>query len=271
MAVAHLLGRNDFVEHPSVLRSLHLHDGVTPLTTVDWEPKVAVLDQEDLDVQGIDTSVLIPGAPKVKALGSCTANTGTEALSNLLPEEQFLQVTEAASYDDTVGAEKYAIRFYHLCTDQAGDPSQEWPPTDCGSTGAAVVSEMQAQGLASGAQVAAGAQNIVSLMQGGGAMWGGPWFNAWFEPDAHGFIDGNGSASALQAAINSGVAGGHELYLSAIEKLSLTATGIVIPQLTVVRFRNHWKRSWGDNGSGRVHLSTFVSLGGQCDFRRPTA
>jgi hypothetical protein len=227
-----------------------------------------VLDQEDLIAQGIDTSVLIPGAQKVDALGSCTSQANTSGLSNVLPTSRFLSITGASSYTDTVGAEKFAITFYHECTDQTGDPSQEWPPTDCGSSGPYVVSEDKRLGYVTGEKIAHGADNIVSLLQTGGLMMGTPWMQAWFTPDANGFIDGDGSVATVQAQLRQ-VAGGHEIYLSAIEKLVLFPHGDVNPWQTIVRFRNSWSKSWGDNGSFRAHLSTFSHiLAGYVDFRQ---
>lgn len=42
---------------------------------------IPILDQSDLDTQGIDVSQLVPGAKKVTELGSCTGNAGTCSLS----------------------------------------------------------------------------------------------------------------------------------------------------------------------------------------------
>lgn len=261
-------GRYAVAEPPHALLSLHMHDGVSPLREVDWEPKNGVLDQSDLFRQGIRVSQFIPGAKDIDALGSCTFNANTSALSNVMPEVSYLRVTGASSYDDTVTLEKFAITCYHEGTDQTGDPSQEWPPTDCGSSGPYIVSFDKSQGWIAGQLVASGAQNIVSLMQEGGVLQGTPFFNSWEEPNAAGFVDGDGSVSAIQHAINSGVAGGHETYLSAIEKLTLLQGGQVDPFNTVLRFRNSWSKSWGDNGSGRIHLSSLVAIGQYCDFRR---
>ena len=260
-------GRFQAPESPSSLMRLHFHAG-QPLKTADHEPKVAVLDQEDLIAQGIHVSSFIPGAKDVDALGSCTANATTAALSNLLPEENFLHLIEGTDYNSTVAAEEWAIGFYHRCSDQTGDPSQEWPPTDCGSSGPYIVQELQREGLISGDQIAHGAQNIVSLLQSGCIIQGTPWLNAWEQPDPQGFIDGNGSLSTLEAQIRQGVAGGHETVLSAVEKLALSATGKVIAAQTVIRIRNSWTAGWGDHGSCRVHLSTLEAIGSSCDFRQ---
>lgn len=271
------LGRFHVSERPEAFARLHLHDG-SKLRCVDHEPKVAVLDQEDLHKQGIVCSQFIPGAGDPDALGSCTANTMVEALSNILGDATFAatvhslgQVMPAPgqTYTDTVAAERAAIGCYHAVTDQTGQPSTEWPPTDCGSSGPFLYEWTLAQKLIGSEKIAAhDAESIVSLMQQDGALLGMPWCNAWFQPNTAGFIDGNGTAEDLRYAVRSGVAGGHEVYLSAVEKLKLTLTGRVIPEKTVLRFRNHWTASWADHGSGHVHLSTLLMLGGATDIRR---
>jgi hypothetical protein len=277
-------GRYQVAEPPSALLTLHhpthLLGGSQP-KEVDWEPKIAVLDQEDLFAQGIDTSVLIKGAQRVDALGSCTAQANVAALSNVLPVEKFVTfvetlgdqaVTTSSVYTDVVAAERAAIGFYHACTDQTGDPGQEWPPTDCGSSGPFIVSEDKTRGYVSGGVIASGADSIVSLLQKGGILIGQPFLNAWMQPAPDGFIDGNGSVSTIESQIRQGVAGGHETYLSAIEKLVLFPTGVVDPWSTVIRLRNSWNSSWGDHGSYRAHLSTFSHiLGAYCDFRQLVA
>lgn len=270
------LGRFHVAEPLSALGRMHFHHEGIALKTVDHEPKVAVLDQEDLHKQGIDCSSFIPGATNVDALGSCTANTVIEALSNLLSQADFAHAVaklgstfpSADPYTQTAYAERAAIGFYHGCTDLTGSTSSEWPPSDVGSSGPYMYQYAKHLGLIRTEKIAHGADNIVSLMQADGVCLGTPWFNSWFEPDVHGFIDGNGSASALQAAINSGVAGGHEIYGSAIEKLVVLPTGHVDPTKTVIRWRNHWTPSFGDHGSFRTHLSTLVYLGNQIDVRQ---
>jgi len=271
-------GRYQVAEPPSALLSVHQHDGTSTLKEVDHEPKVAVLDQEDLFAQGIRVSTFIPGAKDVDALGSCTANATTSALSNMLSEAAFaawvgeqVLVGGGTTYSDTVAAEKAAIRFYHGCTDQTGSTAEEWPPTDCGSSGPYIVSELERLKLVKGAKIASGAQNIVSLLQTNGILQGTPWFYAAEEPDVHGFVDGDGSVSAIEALINSGVAGGHETYQSAIEKLVVLPSGHVDPFNTVIRVRNSWGPSWGDHGSCRFHLSTLVAIQSACDFRQLVA
>ena len=254
------------VAEPMRFDVVHFDTGA-PLKTVDHEPPVPCLDQEDLFAQGIDTATLIPGAQKVNALGSCTANATTVSLAQILTAAG-RPLPEGISTTDAVASEEWAIRFYHACTDQTGDPAQEWPPSDCGSTGLYCCHELMKQKLAGSYKTASGAQNLASLLQRGTVIQGTPYFNAWMEPGPDAFIDGDGSREALQVAVSSGVAGGHETCITALESLAVTETGQVIPEKCVVRVRNSWSASWGDNGSFRLHLSTLEMLGSQADFKQ---
>lgn len=263
-------GQFHVAEAPSAMLALHQYQGLV-LREVDHEPKVAVLEQENFGAQGIDTSIVIPGAPKVDALGNCVYNAGTAALSNVLTEPAFLTATGCASYADTVNGEKFAIRSYDGGSHLTGTPDQEWPPTDCGSSGPYLVQYLQLLKLVTGQLIAHGAQNLVSLLQANGVCEGGPFLNAWEEPGLAAMVDGDGSALTLQSQLQSGIAGGHETYISSIEKLSLSATDQVIPEQTILRVRNSWGAGWGDHGSFRIHLSTLVALGGYFDFRQLVA
>lgn len=280
--LAGLFGRYQVAEPLHNLLTAHRHDGVTPLKEVDHQPHVGILDQSDLIEQGILVHTFIPGAARVDALGSCTANATTYALSNMYDEAEFCAITKnlagydttgAANWADVVGAEKAAIGFYHFCTDQTGDPAQEWPPTDCGSTGPYIFSALQRLKLASQEVVVSHgpdlATNLVSAMQRDGVLTGQPFLNAWMNPDAQGFVDGNGKVSTIEAQIALGVAGGHETYAAAVEKLTLYQTGLVDPFNTVLRVPNSWSESFGDHGCFRIHLSSYVVLGQYCDFRQP--
>jgi|SRR5579875_3659675 len=268
-STAHAYGRYAVAEPPSRLARLHFHKG-EQLREVDHEPKVAVLDQQDLLAQGIRCSTFVPGCrTNPDALGSCTANATTSALSNVVDQQTFFDLIGAKSYRNPKAAEKWAIGFYAECTHQTGDPATEWPPTDCGSSGPYIIDECERLGLAGGDRIAAHTpEDIVSLVQDDGALVGQPFLAAWETPGPDAMIDGDGKVATLEAQIAQGVAGGHETYLSAIEKLALTETGAVDPFNTILRFRNSWGPSWGDHGSYRAHLSTYLILGGSVDIRR---
>jgi hypothetical protein len=241
-----------------------------PIVPITHDLTVPVLDQEDLFEQGINTAQLVPGAARVDALGSCVANASTAALSaGLTPAQVDAKLPKGAPVltGDPVEDEKFAIVLYHNLTDQTGQADTEWPPQDCGSSGLAACQFLEKQGLITGWHVAHGAENILSLMQTAPLITGQPWLNAWMDPDPAGFIDGDGSLGTLAEDIEDGVAGGHETCWFGIESVGYTADGGIDPHGTVIRFRNSWSSSWGDHGTGLVHLSTFVALGHWCDFR----
>lgn len=195
-----------------------------------------------------------------------------------LPKAKFLEACKKlinssyahapTSYTDVAGIQRGAIAFYHVCTDQTGNPAEEWPPEDCGSAGPYMYSELKRLGLVTSQLLAHGITNICSLLQKGPVAMGSPFFYLWEEPDGSGFIDGKGSRADMQRAIASGLAGGHETLITAIEKLTLLPTGLVDPVNTVLRVRNHWKSDWGDHGCFRVHGSTLEYIGGQTDYRQ---
>ena len=255
------------VAEPLRFDLFHHHDPATELKAVDHEPPVPVLDQEDLIAQGIDTSVLIPGAQKIDALGSCTCNAGTVHLAERGGSQASFTVNGITLNQDAVNNEKFAISLYHRVTDQTGDPSQEWPPTDCGSTGLYVMTGLQALGMTSSYKTAANVTDALSLLQAGTVIIGTPFFNAWMEPGPDAFLDGNGKTSDLQRAIDSGVAGGHETCLTAIESISYNGSTVDLEH-TILRVRNSWSSSWGDNGSFRLHASTLHYLASYVDFKQ---
>jgi hypothetical protein len=255
------------------LHRLHVPADTSALKEVRHEVPIPVLDQQDLKSQGIDTSALVPGAQKADALGSCTCNAGTAHLAerwvaagkDLADLELFGVALSAA---DAVQDEKAAILLYHAVTDQTGDPATEWPPSDTGSSGYYVASELERLKFASTYKSASNILGALSLLQTGTVMQGSVFFNSWEQP-VNGFIDGDGSVEALEAALNSGVAGGHETLLTGIEQLALTRSGHVELSKTVLRARNSWSASWNAPLSGDyfVYASTLDYLAQYCDWK----
>lgn len=259
------------VAEPSLLTRMHLYLGES-LHTVDHEPPIPVLDQEDLTAQGIDTQTVVTGAQAVDALGSCVANAATVSLGERqqgagLPISAGIN-SISLSATDSKASEEFAICLYHLTTDQTGDPGQEWPPTDCGTSGVYVCQQLERMRFIQGYQTASDVNAVVSLLQGGTVIMGSPFFNSWMTPDAQGFVDGQGTAQDLQAAIQSGVAGNHETCLSAVERLLFDELGRINLGQSTVRVRNSWSVSFGDHGSFRLHLSTLQLLGGNVDYKQ---
>jgi hypothetical protein len=252
---------------------LEIHDG-GKLAEVLHDIPIPVLDQEDLHKQGINVTTLVSGAQDVDALGSCTCNAGTAhiaerwvAAGKNLADLKLNGGAMGLSATDAKMDEEFAIVLYHLTTDQTGIPSEEWPPTDCGSNGLYVCQELISQGLASSYKAAPNVTGALSLLQTGTVMQGGPWFNSWMTPDANGFVDGDGSYAAVQAAMHSGVAGGHETLQRGIPQLAQAANGHVDLANTVIQVRNSWSEQFGKDGDYLLHASTLNYLSRYYDYK----
>lgn len=265
---------------PLQLHRLHRTADPSTFKEVTWPVAIPVLDQQDLSSQSIDVTTLVKGATAADALGSCTCNAGTAHLATQLaaagkdittaslPAADGTKI--ALSATDSVADEKFAILLYHLVTDQTGDPATEWPPTDSGSSGYYVATELEKLKLAGSYQSGSGILGALSLLQSGTVMQGTPFFMSWETPDSSGFIDGDGSQEALEAAIQSGVAGGHETLIRGIEQLALTSSGKVDLAKTVLRVRNSWSESWGLSGDFLIHASTLDYLAQYVDYKAVT-
>jgi hypothetical protein len=264
------------VAEPLRFDLLAMHDG-GKLAEVMHDIPIPVLDQEDLHKQGIDVTKLVSGAADTDALGSCTCNSGTahiaerwvaagKNLANLKMNGGANGVFGLSATDATMD-EEFAIVLYHLTTDQTGVPSQEWPPTDCGSNGLFVCQELISQGLASSYKSAPNVTGALTLLQTGTVMQGGPWFNSWMTPDANGFVDGDGSYAAVQAAMQSGVAGGHETLQRGITQIAQSANGSVDLHNTVIQVRNSWSQQFGKDGDYLLHASTLNYLSRYYDYK----
>jgi hypothetical protein len=254
---------------------LAFHDG-SPLKEVMHEIPIPVLDQEDFSKQGIDVTKLVTGAQSTDALGSCTCNTGTAHLAERWvaagKDLSALSITAASgpislSATNAVTDEEFAIVLYHVVTDQTGDPAQEWPPTDCGSSGLYVSQELIHLGFASTYQSAPNVIAALSMLQTSTVMQGGPWFNSWMHPDSQGFVDGDGSLAALHASIKSGVAGGHETLQRGIVQIAQSSDGTVDVNQTVIKVRNSWSTQFALDGDYLLHASTLNYLAKYYDFK----
>lgn len=273
-------GRYQAPEPPNALAELHVHKG-GELKTASHVSPLAILDQSDLLEQGIHCSKFVPGCHvDPDALGSCTSEATQGWAAWGLTEVEWLTFCHRlvngdpehapTSLADAVGAQRAAISFYHACTAQTGDPSTEWPPTDCGSSGVYVVSELERLDVIGGAKIAHDPTSLCSLLQSGPVLVGSPFLLAWEQPDnPSAIVDGDGSASNLEAQIRLGVAGGHETLIETIEAITVTPSGVVDPFTTILGVRNSWSKSWGDEGHFRIHLSTLAMLGQYVDYRQP--
>ena len=232
-----------------------------PIRPTEWTPKVPVLDQQNLIAQGIHTSTLAEGTTDVDALGSCTANAATCLISILRTPDDLA----AAGLDvtDPAAAEAWAIGLYSDATHRDQWLAESWPTVDCGSSGLGVAKALRHRGLVDQYGHATTAEELCTLLQTGPVLMGMPWLSAFTQTtnDA-GFID------ADPRWADSPLEGGHEVCITALEAVALH-DGRLLPDHTVLRFRNSWGTGWGDRGEGRLFLSTYLALRDQIDLTQP--
>ncbi|KPC73469.1 hypothetical protein ADL27_52090 [Streptomyces sp. NRRL F-6602] len=233
-----------------------------PIHPTEWAPKVPVLDQQNLLAQGIRTSELADGTDDVDALGSCTGNAATAAVSVLHTAD----VLAAAGLDatDPVAAERWAIALYSDATHRDEWLDDAWPAVDCGSSGLGAAKALRARGLIDQYGHATTAEELCMLLQTGPVLMGMPWHEAWFAPA--------GQYAVLDDTPDwqdSPVVGGHEVCITALEHVTYLPDGGLDYRRTVLRAQNSWSRTWADNGSFRLSLALYASIRSQVDLIQP--
>jgi hypothetical protein len=201
-----------------------------PIKPMEWKPCIPTLDQGQL--------------------GSCTGNAGTYHLSQLYGTAGLGSVHlggKTLSTSDAKANEQFAVELYHEATIKDGVQGT-YPPDDTGSSGLGVCRALKAAKLITSYQWATSAEAFANLLQRAGCIIGVPWYESWFHPDSQGFVDAGNWES-------SGVAGGHEIYVEALEAWNASDLS-----QSVIRFHNSWGDSWGDHGCGRMRLSTYDGL-----------
>lgn len=249
------------VTDPATLAYRRPYTGET-IKPADHEPDLPVLDQEDLTDQGIYLSKMYAGMSDLAALGSCGGNTGTEAAAALLTAEEALG--KGLNTKDAVAAEQYAIGVYSDATrvDQWHDV--EFPRDDCGTSGLAIAKVLKHRRICDLYTTATTPEEFARDLGVAGALYGTAWPKAWFEPvNAHALLDD------IKGWEKSPIAGGHLIYASALEEVHFTKGGDLDLKRTIVRFRNHWSASWGDNGSFRMSLDLYRRTRSDVDIHQP--
>lgn len=187
-------------------------------------------------------------------IGSCVGNGSTASLAERSGADWAKLVLAGNTLNgDAANDEKFAVEVYHEATVLDGDA---YPPDDNGTSGLSACKVLKTAGLISGYQWATTLQGFASQLQVGSVIVGFPWFNAFFEPDADGFIDAKGWA-------DSQVAGGHEFIVEALETWNDKNPGA-----SVVRARNSWSLSWGVKGCFRFRLATYQLLRDHVDIKQ---
>ncbi|MEU8682972.1 hypothetical protein [Streptomyces sp. NPDC048611] len=252
------LGRHRVLD-PRSLAYRRPYTGET-IRTVEWAPRVPVLDQQHLLAQGIRTSELFDGVDDVDALGSCTANAATACLSVLLSHEACM--VAGLDTTDAVAAERFAIALYADATTADEWLDYTWPSADCGSSGLGVTKALRRRGLIDQYGHATTAEELCVLLQTGPVLMGMEWHDAFFSPV---------SSLALLDEIpdwrKSPVVGGHEVLITALESVA-QVEGEFSYEHTILRCRNSWG-SWGDNGSFRLSLALLQELRSGIDLIQP--
>jgi hypothetical protein len=245
---------------PRSLAYTRIYDG-QPLHAREWEPTIPVLDQQDLISQGIDTDDWHPHSGTVDALGSCTGNAGTAVLSCLLSKAE----AAAARLDttDAAAAERFAISLYADATRADEWHRRQWPSEDCGSSGLGVAKVLKRRGLIQQYGHATTAHQLAVLLQTGPVLMGMPWHEAFFEPPASALLDD------IRGWEHSPLAGGHEVAVIALDKVTIGRTGVLDLRNTLLRIRNSWSASWGDGGDFRMSLAVYQALRDQIDLIQP--
>jgi hypothetical protein len=233
------LGRNLELDSRSLGYLLDPALAQQPIKPAEWAPPIPTLDQGQT--------------------GSCTGNAGTYHLATLLGASRLSEVRldgYPLTPNDAARNEEFARQLYHHATIEDGFQGT-WPPDDTGSSGLGVCRSLKKAGLIPRYVWATTSRGMASFLQRSGCIIGMPWMEAFFQTDRDGFIDHDPNW------YYSGVAGGHEVYVEALEKWDEHDM-----RNGIIRFHNSWTDGWGDHGRGRMRISTYERLRAEIDCKQ---
>lgn len=163
-------------------------------------------------------------------LGSCTANA---ALGTL--------VTDPFGHPGVAYTEPDAVALYEIETkiDDRQIPG-EYPPDDTGSSGPWSMQALEKQGTIRSWRHTRALHTALRLLNTGPVSVGVPWYQSMFTP---------GAAGQLVVDASSGVAGGHQLAVTACDVAGQR-----------VLLRNSWGTAWGVDGHAWLLWSDLDAL-----------
>jgi hypothetical protein len=163
-------------------------------------------------------------------LGSCTANAALGCL-----------VTDPFGHPGVGYDEQDAVALYEIETkiDDRQIPG-EYPPDDTGSSGPWSMQALEKQGRIRSWRHTRSLHTALRLLNAGPVSIGVPWYQSMFNPD---------SAGVLVVDPSSGVAGGHQI--------ALTANDVAGQRVLI---RNSWGTGWGQDGHAWLDWSDFDAL-----------
>ena len=190
------------------------------------------------------------------------ATAGVGVLGACTPEE--LQQWQAWHAADPAAAEAWAIGLYSDATHRDQWHDSAWPDQDCGSSGLGVAKALRGRGLIDQYGHATTAEELCRDLQTGPVLMGMPWHESFFQPAGT-----NALLDDLPGWQDSPVAGGHEVCITALEHVMYRPDGDLDYARTILRIRNSWSASWGDQGEFRMSLALYRSLRGEIDLTQP--
>lgn len=172
--------------------------------TVFWTPSIAALNQGNL--------------------GACTGNAAAGLLATGCP-----------GHEAMTGVNEDTARWiYSEATRLDGFPGQ-WPPTDTGSSGLAVMKVLKKHKAVKSYRHCFSVNSVIAALQAGPVITGIAWRQDMYEPGPDGFASYSGP-----------VVGGHEFMVTGVDL-----------QGGYFKFRNSWGSGWGVQGDFFMSLADY--------------